>query len=439
MKKIRRFIFLVVVALTIVPFSIVYAQDKPFEGKTLNMIMVADPFVSAFEDINAMFEEITGAKVVMDSYPYDQCHEKEVISLAAGTGDYDVIVYDIPWCGEFAEGGFMEELEPYIAKEDPNLIAMDDYFPVGVEAGKWKGKTYGLPFGLYFVLTHYRTDLFESAGITPPKSIEELEKAAALFTNNPNFPGVYGIAMNFRRGSPVGQAWFEYIWNFGGKYFEGVYPGSTKVDWTPTFNTPEGVEVVKFFQEMLQYNPPGALSYAWDERATAFQQGKVAIASTWTSRTSMYFDPNLSKVLGKVGTTVFPAKEGITPIPPVGGWTMGIASSSGNKDLAWEYIKWFCSKEIHKEFCKRGGPVSRLSAVNDEELMNEFPWYKTVAETFPLTYVDCRPRIPESFEIIDVVGLKVSEALVGDITPEQAMNDVQNYVTTLMKTRGYLE
>jgi len=208
MKKIRRFIFLVVVALTIVPFSIVYAQDKPFEGKTLNMIMVADPFVSAFEDINAMFEEITGAKVVMDSYPYDQCHEKEVISLAAGTGDYDVIVYDIPWCGEFAEGGFMEELEPYIAKEDPNLIAMDDYFPVGVEAGKWKGKTYGLPFGLYFVLTHYRTDLFESAGITPPKSIEELEKAAALFTNNPNFPGVYGIAMNFRRGSPVGQAWF---------------------------------------------------------------------------------------------------------------------------------------------------------------------------------------------------------------------------------------
>ncbi|MEN3186905.1 MAG: sugar ABC transporter substrate-binding protein [Atribacterota bacterium] len=434
----RRFLVIWIVGLMVIlGLSMVLAQEKPFSGQTLHMIMIADPFVTAFEKINAKFEEVTGAKVIMDSYPYDATHEKEVISLAAGTGDYDVIVYDIPWVGEFVEGGFVEELESYIAKEDPALMAMDDYFPVGVEAGKWKGKVYGLPFGLYFVLTHYRKDLFEQAGVTPPRTLEELKERAALFTNNPNFPDVYGIAMNYKRGAPVGQAWFEYIWNFGGKYFKGVYPGSTEENWTPVFDAPESIEVVRFFQEMLQYNPPGAINYAWDERATAFQQGKVAMASTWTVRTPMYWDPNISKIVGKVGTTVFPAKEGLKPVPPVGGWVMGIASSSNNKELAWEYIKWFCSPAIHREFCAAGGPPSRISVAQDPELTQSNPWYPTILETAPLTYVDCRPRVPESFEIIDVVGLKVSEALQGETSVEQAMADVQNYVTTLMKRAGY--
>ncbi|MCX6089023.1 MAG: sugar ABC transporter substrate-binding protein [Candidatus Atribacteria bacterium] len=434
-----KIILVLTVVMILVTASVVFAQDKPLTGKTLKMIMIADPFVGAFEKINAKFEEITGAKVVMDSYPYDATHEKELISLAAGTGDYDVIVYDIPWVGEFVEGGFVEDLEPYIAKEDPKVMAMEDYFPVGLEAGKWKGKVYGLPFGLYFVLTHYRKDLFDAAGVTAPKTLQEMKDRAKLFTNNPNFPGVFGISMNFKRGAPVGQGWFEYIWNFGGKYFKGVYPGSTTEDWTPTFDTKEGVDVVKYFKEMLQYAPPGALNYAWDEKAMALQQGKVTMMSEWTVRTPMMWDEKLSKVLGKIDTTVFPAGADGKTAPPVGGWVMGIANSSKSKDVAWEFIKWFCSPEIHKEFCKMGGPASRFSAVNDPELMKAYPWYKTIAETAPLTFVDCRPRIPESFEIIDVVGLKLSEALQDQITPEQAMKDIQGYVTILMQKGGYLK
>ena len=118
---------------------------------------------------------------------------------------------------------------------------------------------------------------------------------------------------------------------------------------------------------------------------------------------------------------------------------MGIASSAQNKGAAWEYIKWFCSPDMHKEFCKLGGPASRFSAASDPELNKAFPWYKTIQETAPLTFVDCRPRIPESFEIIDVVGLKVSEALQDQITPEKAMADVQSYVTILMTKSGYLK
>ncbi len=434
-----KLVILTIVISIILATTFAFAQDKLLAGQTLKIIMIADPFVTAFEQINAKFEELTGAKVQMDSYPYDATHEKELISLAAGTGDYDIIVYDIPWVGEFVEGGFVEDLEPYIAKEDPKLMAMDDYFPVGIEAGKWKGKQYGLPFGLYFVLTHYRKDLFDAAGVTPPKTLDEMKERAKLFTNNPNFPDVYGISMNFKRGAPVGQGWFEYIWNFGGKYFKGVYPGSTEEDWTPTFNTPEGIAVVKYFKEMLNYAPPGALNYAWDEKATAFQQGKVSMMSEWTVRTPMMWDEKLSKVIGKTDTTVFPGDKDGKTSPPVGGWVMGIASSAQNKAAAWEYIKWFCSPDMHKEFCKLGGPASRFSAASDPELNQAFPWYKTIQETAPLTFVDCRPRIPESFEIIDVVGLKVSEALQDQITPEQAMADVQSYVTILMKKGGYME
>ncbi|HSV30913.1 MAG TPA: extracellular solute-binding protein, partial [Atribacteraceae bacterium] len=187
------------------------------------------------------------------------------------------------------------------------------------------------------------------------------------------------------------------------------------------------------------YTPPGSINYAWDDRATAFQLGKVSMASTWTVRTPMYADPAISTVIDNFGTTVFPALEGITTSPPVGGWVMGIAHDSPSKDLAWEYIKWFCSPEIHKKFCAAGGPPSRLSAVNDPALIEANPWYHTIMETAPLTFVDCRPRVPESFEIIDVVGLKISEALLGEISSEEAMQGVQDYATILMKRGGYLE
>jgi len=108
----KRVLALVVaVAFVLTPISMTQAQGvdwgaelSDWSGKTLNVLMIGDPWVGAFDEIDKEFTDLTGAKVVVDSYGYDATHEKEVLVGTSQSSDYDVIVLDSPWVGEFCRG-----------------------------------------------------------------------------------------------------------------------------------------------------------------------------------------------------------------------------------------------------------------------------------------------------------------------------------------------
>jgi multiple sugar transport system substrate-binding protein len=116
---------------------------------------------------------------------------------------------------------------------------------------------------------------------------------------------------------------------------------------------------------------------------------------------------------------------------------MGINQFSRNKDASWEFIKWITGKEIHKKFVLAGGPAARVSELNDADLRTKFPWFPTVGQSAEMAYPDCRPRIPESFQVIDTVGNYVSEALSGQRPIEDALGKANDDVHTLLKRGGY--
>lgn len=409
------------------------------EGKTLRILMIQDPWITGFETLNPTFEKFTGAKVTIDAFGYDQTHEKEVLEGTSQSSQYDIIVLDSPWVGEFWSGEFVEDLKPYIEKTKPEVLEWEDFVPAFQTVAEWEDTIVGVPFGAYFMMMHYRKDLFEKAGLQPPKTIDDYKAAAKHFTNNPDFPGMYGTALNNARGSAIGQSFFEWIFNFGGKPFANTYPGSEDpyADVTPQFDKPEAKQVFEFFKEMLQYEPPGAESIAWEERAATFTTGKTAMITAWSVRTPGFYDPSKSQIADKIGTSVFPHIEGIDGVPPLGGWVMGINAHSEQKDLAWDYIKWFTSKEVHKQFVLLGGPPSRISAIEDPEIREKMPWVETIAETQKHVYADCRPRIPESFEIIDTVGFQFSRALQNQATVDEALAELQKSISDLMVKGGY--
>ncbi|MCC7447371.1 MAG: sugar ABC transporter substrate-binding protein [Anaerolineae bacterium] len=445
-KRLLNLSLIVVAIAALLPLTQAKAQGidwkselKNWSGKTLKIIMIQDPWVTAFDAIDKEFEALTGAKVVIDSYSYDATHEKEVLVGTSKSKDYDVVVLDAPWVGEFAEGKFVEDLKPYIDKTKKEIVAWDDFVPSFQAVSDWKGKIVGIPFGAYFVMLHYRTDIFEKAGLKPPKTIEEWKKDAELLTKSKDFPNVYGVAMNNQRGSAVGQAWFEYIYNMGGKPFESMYPGSKDpyADMTPLMDSKEGIATTQLFIDMLKFQPTGAESFAWDERTATFATGQTAMLSEWSVRTPGLANPKQSSVVGKFATTTFPAKEGVTPVPPLGGWVMGINTVSEQKDMAWDYIKWFTSQEIHKKFVLAGGPPSRLSTMQDADVVKAQSWVPVIFETQKTTFADCRPRIPESSQIIDVVGQYVSKAMQGSMTAEEAMKAASKDIGKLLKDAGY--
>ena len=446
-KKVSLFLMVTIIFSIMLLASPVYSVDweeelNDWSGETLNVIMVRDPWIDAFEEINPKFEELTGANVEITAYGYDATQEQQVAMGTAEADDHDVIVLDTPWVGQFVEAGFVEDLTPYVEEADSDIIAFDDYTPGGQDKVFWDGAMAGLPFGSYYMTLNYRTDLFEEAGLSAPESIEEYIEAAEYFTGNPDYPGVFGTALNYERGAAIGQQWFELIWLFGGQVFESVYPDSENPyeDMTPLINTEEGREVTQFLIDMLDYMPPGAESFAWDERATSFAMGQLSMAPTWAVRTPGFHDPDQSTVVGDVGTTILPAKEGVEPyVPPFGGWMMGINTfiEEEEKDMAWDYIKWFTSQEMHKEFVLEGGPPSRLSVIQDEEVLEQRPEVETIYEQADKVYEDVRPRIPESHEIIDIVGYHVSRAVEGDASVEEAMQEAEDEVAELLIENDY--
>lgn len=410
------------------------------EGETLRVIMIQDPWVDAFDEINPVFEELTGAQVEIDAFNYDDTYANEVLAGSQGSADYDVVVLDSPWVGQFQESGFVDDLTERI-DEDADVVEYEDFVDVFQDVAEWNDEIVGIPFGAYFVMLHYRTDLFEEAGLEPPETIEEWKAAAEEFTDNPDFPDMHGTALNNQRGAPIGQAWFEYIWNFGGRPFESTVPGAEDPyeDMTPLFDSPESIEVVETFIEMLDYQPPGAESFAWDERATTFSVGQTAMVNAWSVRTPGFTDPDQSVVGDSFATSLFPHQEDVEPVPPVGGWLMGINSAieEDRKDFAWDYIKWFTSPEIHKEFVLAGGPPSRVSTLEDDDVREAQPWTDTLFESQQLSFADVRPRIPEAFEIIDTVGLYVSQAVEGQLSPEEAMSRANGEIADLLRGAGY--
>jgi multiple sugar transport system substrate-binding protein len=88
----------------------------------------------------------------------------------------------------------------------------------------------------------------------------------------------------------------------------------------PALNTPENVEILKFFGELFNYAPPGSTDYWWDQRETAFRTGNVAMMEGWSIARAGYENPEISTVVGNVD---------IRPRRSRRVWSRNMASAAG--------------------------------------------------------------------------------------------------------------
>jgi len=409
-------------------------------GTTLRMITITDPFIDSIKKTKDGFTDLTGAKVEVEGYGYDALHEKELLGCSQGDSSYDVLMIDGIWIGEFAEAGCIDSVDKKLDAADPKIVDWSDFTPSAAGQASWEGERMCVPVGIYYGLLFYRDDLFEKAGVKVPETFDELKKAAATFTNNPAFPGVHGYAMNNKRGAAAGQQWFEWIYSAGGKPWASNDIGAAEPykDLTPLFNSKPSVELVQFFKDMTAYGPPGVESFAWDERANAFAAGKLAMINDWSVRAQIANDPSQSQIAGKFKAAPMPHAAGGKTVSPVGGWIACVNAHGKQKEATWDFLKWFMSPGVHRDFVLAGGPPSRLSALTDKEVQAKYPWTAALYEAQKDAWVEVRPRHPVGFQMIDLVGAQVNKAIIGEETPQQAMDKANDEVTKLLQQNGLL-
>jgi len=429
MKGVSKIILVVVIVIILIGALAVYFFMAPTPKEEVVTIKVAAPAGYHAESIKVALEfwekEYPNIKVELSTFGYHDLYEKIVLSMREAKAVYDVIQIDDPWMPEFGEAGWLANLDE-LAKQYGFEIDYDDFVDTALWVGRHPYKTgpqLALPVCGNVELTAYRKDLFEKYGIPhPPKTWSEVLAAAKKISENE--PEVYGTVMRGMRGNPIVSNFLPVLWAFGGRIIDDK--GNAVV------NSPEAIEALKVWLELAKYSPPGIESFSSDEVKAYLYSGKAAIATeVWPGWVGKLDDPTVSQVVGKVEVCV-PPGEKTSPAPMIGVWLLGIPHNSEHKKEALQFILFLTSKRIQKlKSLYTGYPPTRKSVYEDETVVNKYRWYPVQLEALMTSRP--RPRITQWAKVESILGLYLSKALIGEMTPEEALNAANKEITEALK------
>ena len=239
------------------------------KGTQIRVLLNQHPWQAALQPFFPEFEQLTGIKVVAETFPEAQFRNKVLIELASGSGSADAFMLTPNQEGNlYLKSGWLEPLAPYIANRSltPTDYALNDFFPSTSKAVSIGGALVGLPLQQETTMLFYRKDLFAKYNISVPRNFAQLEKAAKALNGK---DGVNGIGLRGKGASSTSQL-APYMYGFGGEWLTD--------DRAANFNAKAWQDALTYYTGMLKESgPQGATQMSWPEITALFGQGKLAM------------------------------------------------------------------------------------------------------------------------------------------------------------------
>ena len=355
------------------------------------------------------FEKASGLKIEITQLAEDQLSDQYNVKLNAGTSEIDVMMYRPLQEGRlFAQNKYFADLTSK-AKADATWN-LADFQAAPIAATTYQGKVVGVPIITEREVLYYRKDLLQKAGLSVPKTLDELEAAAkAIKAANPDVAGFVA-----RTGkSPAVTQFSSFLYSMGGDWVDAS--GKAAV------NSDAAKKAYAFYGGLIKNYGPANVStdMSWPEAMAIFTQGKAAF---YTEADSLYknaTDPAKSKVADTVGFAVFPAGPAGSKPYNIPSWALGINDASKNQANAWKFILWATSKEQTLAQQKGGIPGARASVWADADGTSSYP--KDLAEAIAASAkggVDHdRPIVAQVVKAREAVGQPIVDSIKGsDVT-----------------------
>lgn len=304
----------------------------PFEGDTLTVLCLSGAQADAARSMTAEFEAVTGAKVEVIDYSYEELHEQVLLDLTSYIGAYDVITIDSQWDGEFAP--YLVPLEAYISRDDYDMSVWIDN--VLANCGQWQGTVLGIPTSCCADVFAYRTDLLPN-GI--PETLNEYRRV--LTSINKPSSGVYGIAVSKAEDQLV-DMFNRLLWSLGGSWADE--------DWNVTVNCAETRSAMNHLNAARTLSDTACGTWTEEDALQAFLDGNAAVCETFCVQDLLQKgnDPEQSQIAGNWALGQIPREK--TGITTMTAWDAVIPVSARDKDLAWEWIKLYTSYDMQNRF-----------------------------------------------------------------------------------------
>lgn len=392
------------------------AQGTSITAITMGQGIFGQPLV----ELTPAFTKATGIKVNLITMGYNETIEKQVAAFAAHSSAYDVVQIDSIYLKGYAQAGHLKPLDALIPQ-----TMLSDFFsdipPALKEMYSAQGKTYGMATVANCQRLIANTAHLKAAGLGVPATWDDLLTAAQKTVN----PGAkqYGFVAGTERLIKAFSVWLPIFWANGGQLFDAQMK--------PVFADQTGVDALAFLLELVKTMPTGGAAYTEADETRAMATGLGTLDPVaWIPDAISTATPAMQ---GELVSAVSP-KGKVCNAPVMGGMGLTVSNYSKDPKAAAEYIAWFNSRDVQThDMVPHGGQPCRNSAWAANASAK--PWFPAVAASLKVAKV--RPQLPEWGQIDSAVGVQLSRAFVGEITPQQAMENGRKAVDGIMKDAGY--
>jgi len=429
MKK----LMLVVVLASLLLVGTSFAQDvgdcnleAPSDSAEITLLGVSYPLTDFFAEEFEACSDVDNLSV--DAQMFDSGGRDEQLNLALSgeTSPYGVMIVSSEVIPNLAQEGWLEPLDGFIEAYS-ETYDLGDISDAAFAAGSYDGVTYGIPFEVNALHFYYNTEILGEAGVEPPTTYDELIAAcAALEASDADFD--IPFTMNLHAGWAWRIEFRNFLASYGGELFDENN--------MPIFNGEEGVAALTKMMEVVDgCMGSEGLIYSIDDSQAGLQNGGVAMASIWATRSSTMDDPDLSDVVGLIeyAPALF-AEDGAEFRSAIPYTTYFVIPSNTDvdKDVIFQVIMEAVDADSQANAASLG-LVSRGSAAEaDGAIRNTSATVQTIDESGPSPL---NPAISLAHAALDEFLPLVG---TGELTPQEALDAAAEKYIEEATAQGYI-
>lgn len=421
---------------------------EPYKGTTIQILDEITPLQETFAKLVPEFEAETGIKV-----QYELLNHFEVISrgqadLLSGRGNWDAIMNHGAQLGQLIEAQTLLPFDDLLANTtltNPDLDLADLIEPSFSSLSKFGGKTYGFVNWIYNHVYVARGDLLSDPteqenfkkkygyDLAPAKTLQEMRDIAEFFTRKAGdtlagetlTADFYGIVMEgVRGGTTFNNTWSNFIQNYGGDVFDA--------EGGPSLDAPETIAGIKAWADLWKFAPPGQAEYSFIDIPTVIGNGIAAQTIAFSDFMMGVDHPGASKFAGKFvyGPVPYnkdrPDKRNAFAEPSV----LNISKNSDAPEATYLFLQWMIDKNTQAKLLEAGnGGIPIRNSSWDLPVLKESPLaplFTAMRETLDVAVA--RPKVPNYFEIGDVLNSSFQRVGIGELSAEEGAKQAQEAV-----------
>jgi len=338
---------------------------------------------AVIDGFNAAQDKYT-VEWVQTSNVSDTMREQLITSLRAGSSEYDVILLDVVWAGEFAAAGYIDPIDRYM--RDAGL-SVAQFNSGSMASGRYAGRQYVLPMYPDLGSLYFRKDIVSDAD------------AAKLISGGYSPAFLLALAEKYK-----GQGGTTDGLVYQSARYEGLICNVN--EFTDNFyNLRAGLEAMKQATDS-EGTPADILNYMEDPTYQSFVNGRSVFARNWPYQ--------WGGVLESAEITTDQVE--IAPLPyggSVGGWLLAMNVNSENKEGAWEFMK-YAATDGQKPHSITSGRLPGFNALMEDpdvvagnELLSKEGFKNALANTM------ARPLAAEYAKLSDTLQEAIYAYLTG--------------------------